>query len=389
MILKILKPWMNQTLNIQKNEHPWTSLNSLTIRIIHYHIHYHTLSYIIMHHHTSSYIIISIQYIHIYTNLCWLRCFAKGRLFEFSYWRPCLPTCMRNFNARIKMEMDCRTELSRCSSHFKPDSLKGTKGSWIPIQSGSSHFHAMGLWFLHSHFWKCLFQFVCHLFNSKHVKWHNSILAPPSQIVTFWRIGIDLPGEGKWCFQVVEDPIETWPTDALQTPFMAVSWCKHRCKHDANAQHEACHEAIHEAIHQQINGLIWYSTSILGSWNSHWTNESSQTMLVFAACSPRSWCQDNHSPPPARQHQRGTCNGPHPNPDPESTQKWWQKWWATRNQLADLGDEWPFEKWSLTTVWFPSSSAGSGNMKLSGQRAASFKTDSIPARFRCARCWLS
>ena len=40
----------------QKNEHPWTSLNSLTIRIIHYHIHYHTLSCIIIHHHISSYL---------------------------------------------------------------------------------------------------------------------------------------------------------------------------------------------------------------------------------------------------------------------------------------------------------------------------------------------
>ena len=113
MLLKILKPWMNH-LNIKKTENPWTSLNSLTISYI--------IIYTIMHYHTSSYIIISIQYIHIYTNLCWLRCFAKGRLFEFSYWRPCLPTCMRNFNARRTMEMDCRTELSRCSSHFKPDS---------------------------------------------------------------------------------------------------------------------------------------------------------------------------------------------------------------------------------------------------------------------------
>jgi hypothetical protein len=48
---------------------------------------------------------------------------------------------------------------------FKPFQARFlAQKSWIPIQSGSSHFHAMGLWFLYSHFWKCLFLYVFVIF---------------------------------------------------------------------------------------------------------------------------------------------------------------------------------------------------------------------------------
>jgi len=300
------------------------NIPELSNYIIHYHTLSYTLSCIIIHHHISSYLY-SI-YISTQTFAGW-DALQKGDFLNFHIGDLVFPpACAISTRAERWKWIAGQNfqDVQAISSQILGTEKLDSYTKWVITLS------CHGLVISVLTFLKMLiFVCFCHLFNSKHVKWHNSILAPPSQIVTFWRIGIDLPGEGKWCFQVVEDPIETWPTDAqikrslgsfmMQTPN---------------------HEAFHEAIHQQINGLIWYSTSILESWNSHWTNESSQTMFVFAACSPRSWCQDNHSPPPARQHQRGTCNGPHPNPDPESTQKWWQKWWLSDSKSTRRPRRW-------------------------------------------------